>query len=132
MKEKKFLRCICCSGFTIHRFEGWWIHKHCLEEVKQRLLTIKYELPSIQRDLVIENFEKAWNNWLRGGRDFEKYRQKLLEKSFKIYQERHGKPNWQQKKARNHDIGRFMKHGNQAPWYRKNIKAKIQPNEEED
>ena len=30
------------------------------------------------------------------------------------------------------DIGRFMKHGHQAPWYRKSVKAKVQPEEDED
>jgi len=30
------------------------------------------------------------------------------------------------------DIGRFMKHGRQASYYRKSIKARIQPNEEGD
>jgi len=93
---------------------------------------MRYELPSIQRDLVIENFEKAWSNWVRGGADFEKYRQELHEKAFKIYQERHGKPSWQQEKATKQDVGRFMKHGHQAPWYRKSIKeSKKLKNEEE-
>jgi hypothetical protein len=34
--------------------------------------------------------------------------------------------------AKSQNIGRFMKHGHQAPWYRKSVKAKIQPKEEED
>jgi hypothetical protein len=36
------------------------------------------------------------------------------------------------KPAVKQDIGKFMKHGHQAPYYRKSIKAKIQPDEEED
>lgn len=31
-----------------------------------------------------------------------------------------------------HEIGRHMKHGKQAPWYRKSIFAKKNPNEEEE
>jgi len=30
------------------------------------------------------------------------------------------------------DVSKFMKHGRQAPWYRKSVKAKIQPVEEKD
>jgi hypothetical protein len=35
-------------------------------------------------------------------------------------------------KATRQDVSKFMKHGHQAPWYRKSVKAKIQPEEEED
>jgi hypothetical protein len=29
-------------------------------------------------------------------------------------------------------VGRFMKHGHQAPWYRKTVKAKVRPDQEEE
>lgn len=35
-------------------------------------------------------------------------------------------------KAVHQDVSKFMKHGHQAPWYRKSVKAKVQPEEEED
>lgn len=33
--------------------------------------------------------------------------------------------------ASQQDIGRFMKHGKQLPYYRKSVKAKVQPEEDE-
>jgi len=36
------------------------------------------------------------------------------------------------KQATRKDYGKFMKHGHQAPWYRKSVKAKVKPEEEED
>lgn len=33
--------------------------------------------------------------------------------------------------ATKQDISRFMKHGRQAPWYRKSIKAKVKPEEDD-
>jgi len=35
-------------------------------------------------------------------------------------------------RAVNQDIGKFMKHGHQASWYRKNVKAKVQPEDDDD
>ena len=34
-------------------------------------------------------------------------------------------------KATRQDMGKFMKHGRQAPWYRKSVKAKKRPEEED-
>jgi len=44
----------------------------------------------------------------------------------------HVEPHLQTPKAIHQDVGRFMKHGHQAPWYRKSVKAKVQPEEEKD
>ena len=33
--------------------------------------------------------------------------------------------------ATRQDYGKFMKHGHQASWYRKSVKAKVQPEEED-
>jgi len=38
----------------------------------------------------------------------------------------------QRPKAIHQEVSRFMKHGHQAPWYRKSVKVKVQPDEEED
>lgn len=34
-------------------------------------------------------------------------------------------------RASRQNVSKFMKHGRQAPWYRKSVKARIQPEEEE-
>ena len=44
----------------------------------------------------------------------------------------HVEPHLPRSKAVNQDVGRFMKHGHQAPWYRKTVKSKIQPETDED
>ena len=35
------------------------------------------------------------------------------------------------RQASRQDIGKFMKHGHQASWYRKSVKAKVQPEDED-
>ena len=43
----------------------------------------------------------------------------------------HVEPHLRPAKAVNQDVGRFMKHGHQAPWYRKSVKAKVKPEEDD-
>lgn len=38
----------------------------------------------------------------------------------------------EKKRKQPHDVGRFMKHGRQARWYRRSVKARVQPEEEND
>ena len=44
----------------------------------------------------------------------------------------HVDPHLGRPRAVNQDVSRFMKHGRQASYYRKSVKAKIQPEEEDD
>jgi len=98
MKEKKFLRCICCGGLTFHRIKGWWVHKNCLEELKYRLLLAKHELPAIQLRLLfgnprlLESALLAVVNWQT--KKIKRIRKDIKKKAWQILEEKYGKPSW--------------------------------------
>lgn len=98
MKEKKLLRCICCGAFTLRRFKGWWIHKHCLEELKERLLLIKHRLPSLQYTVLFGDSElltRAIHALLSGRpNEMQDIRDEIKGKAWKLLEAEYGKPSW--------------------------------------
>jgi len=82
----------------------------------KKLLGLEKEAEVEKLTKVPSEVREAIPDEYRDFKHFEGYRIKTKE----------GKP----RKAVHQDIGRFMKHGRQAPWYRKSVKAKIQPEDE--
>lgn len=99
MKKKKFMRCICCGGFSLHRIKGWWIHQTCEGELKERLLIIKYEMPLIQQQLLLEDLGNAVLVFLSNPEKIPEYRKELWEKAWKKLEDKYGRPSWQIKGA---------------------------------
>lgn len=99
--ENRFLRCICCGGFTLHRLGKWWIHRKCEEELKYRIILAKYALPKIKYELLFGSpklFEACvlnFGNW----NIVKSIRRDISRKAWQIFEERYGKPSWLRGKA---------------------------------
>ena len=92
MKDRKFLRCICCGGFAFHRFKGWWIHKKCLEELRGFLHL--WEVERVPLKLKLINWEKAILSFYNNPEEFREYNDVLEHEAWKAFEEKHGLPSW--------------------------------------
>lgn len=73
----------------------------------------------------------AWLKKLFSGKPKEIEEEHIVERlERKEFHRNHVEPHLPRPKAVNQDVGRFMKHGHQASWYRKSVKARKQPEED--
>jgi len=96
MRENKFLHCICCGGFTLHRFKKWWIHRKCEEEVKYRIMLAKHEIPNIEKEILFGSpklLESAIVN-LGNSKVVASIRRDIKKKAWQILEQRYGKASW--------------------------------------
>jgi len=92
MKEKKFVRCICCGKFTINRHKGWWIHSGCKKELEAFL--ILWEKERVPLKLEIVDWKKAFSLFINEPEKIEEYNKELEQKAFALFTRRYGKPTW--------------------------------------
>lgn len=77
----------------------------------------------------IKEYNRAVDEFHEAAKDLTK---KVIEVGLDTLAERaERRPPFQPLPASRQDIGKFMKHGHQAPWYRKSVKAKVKPEEED-
>lgn len=92
-KDQRFMRCICCDGITLNKFEGWWIHKKCLAYIKNYIHTWDATYFKIKLELI--DWKKAIELYINSHSDeIQKYNEELTEKAFEVFNERHKKPAW--------------------------------------
>lgn len=98
MKEKKFLKCICCEGLTRHREHGYWVHKNCMKELEYRVMLAIHELPNIQKTLLFgtPHLLKAAILALHNGemKKIKRIRKDIKKKAWKLLEQKYGKASW--------------------------------------
>jgi len=85
--------------------------------------------------LKLHLFFHKLDQWFITHCDYEKEKKKIFYAEVKGWPEK-----WEHKpppripkprKAIHQDVGKFMRHGRQAPWYRRSVKARKKPEEED-
>lgn len=131
MKSKHMCpKCDQAVGWHGPPFEGRWAKLKAIAfHLKRRTLFSKDSKKYPFLKCLSCGYVVTFEEWTNSKMENEHIVERLEREEF---HRKHVEPHLRPVKAVNQDVSRFMKHGHQAPWYRKSVKAKIQPDEEED